>query len=155
MFHQRRPRPPCRHRLQPGQEAALVLKLAPNNSPHTCTCGSAQGVLFRCPARRCPNLQQPCRSEIRGLSATSSAIFKLLLTLVCFTINTSVRQQQFSPVMTVISLWDKLEATPESRDVNNTFLFLVCDAQAAIVPPCCKTFLTLLLWNERLQIVYI
>lgn len=28
MFHKRRPRPPYRHRLQPGQEAALVLKLA-------------------------------------------------------------------------------------------------------------------------------
>lgn len=48
-------------------------------------------------------------SEVPVHSSTSSAIYELLVTLLRFTIDASVRHQQFSPVMTVIYVWDKLE----------------------------------------------
>lgn len=51
----------------------------------------------------------PQESEVPVLSSTLSSIYELLVTLLRFTIDTSVRHRQFSRVMTVIYVWDKLE----------------------------------------------
>lgn len=122
-----------------GSSTSIKMSRRLNNSLHTCTCGSVQEVdcftLVADSSTSKPAATLTIRDQRRLVSAALYQPFMnffsrccaLPSTLLCVTNN-------FRPVMTVISLWDQLEATLESQDVNNTFLFLVCDTQSCNCP---------------------